>query len=41
MKIQPRSEEHPRAPPWLEPNRGEIEAALPPIKPPAESGVRL
>ena len=28
-------------PPWLEPHRGEIEAALPPIKPPAESGARL
>ena len=25
----------------LEPQRGEIEAALPPIKPPAESGARL
>jgi glyoxalase family protein len=33
--------EHLVLPPWLEPNRGEIEAALPPIKPPAESGARL
>ena len=28
-------------PPWLEARRGEIEATLPPIKPPAESGARL
>ena len=33
--------EHLVLPPWLEPHRGEIEAALPPIKPPAESGARL
>jgi glyoxalase family protein len=33
--------EHLVLPPWLEPQRGEIEAALPPIKPPAESGARL
>ncbi|MFL5478106.1 MAG: ring-cleaving dioxygenase [Gemmatimonadaceae bacterium] len=29
--------EHLVLPPWLEPHRGEIEAALPPIKPPTES----
>ena len=28
-------------PPWLEPQRRQIEAALPPLKPPAESGARL
>jgi glyoxalase family protein len=28
-------------PPWLEAQRGRIEAALPPLKPPAESGARL
>ena len=28
-------------PPWLEAQRGQIEAALPPLKPPAESGARL
>jgi glyoxalase family protein len=28
-------------PPWLESQRGEIEAALPPIKPATESGARL
>jgi glyoxalase family protein len=33
--------EHLVLPPWLEAQRGEIEAALPPIKPPAESGARL
>jgi glyoxalase family protein len=33
--------EHLVLPPWLEPQRGEIEAALPPIKPAAESGARL
>jgi len=33
--------EHLVLPPWLEPHRGEIEAALPPIKPPTESGARL
>jgi glyoxalase family protein len=33
--------EHLVLPPWLEPQRGEIEAALPPIKPPAESGARF
>jgi len=33
--------EHLVLPPWLEPQRGEIEAALPPIKPRAESGARL
>jgi glyoxalase family protein len=33
--------EHLVLPPWLESHRGEIEAALPPIKPPAESGARL
>ena len=33
--------EHLVLPPWLEPHRGEIEAALPPIKPAAESGARL
>ena len=33
--------EHLVLPPWLEPHRGEIEATLPPIKPPAESGARL
>ncbi len=33
--------EHLVLPPWLEPHRGEIEAALPSIKPPAESGARL
>src|SRR5438093_5004078 len=33
--------EHLVLPPWLEPHRGEIEAALHPIKPPAESGARL
>src|SRR6476620_7524436 len=33
--------EHLVLPPWLEPHRGEIEAALPPITPPTESGARL
>jgi glyoxalase family protein len=33
--------EHLVLPPWLEPRRGEIEATLPPIKPPAESAARL
>ena len=33
--------EHLVLPPWLEEHRAEIEAALPPIKPPAESGARL
>jgi glyoxalase family protein len=33
--------EHLVLPPWLESHRGEIEAALPPIKPPAESSARL
>jgi glyoxalase family protein len=33
--------EHLVLPPWLESQRGEIEASLPPIKPPAESGARL
>src|SRR3954465_3154602 len=33
--------EHLVLPPWLESHRGEIEAALPPIKPPTESGARL
>jgi glyoxalase family protein len=33
--------EHLVLPPWLESRRGEIEAALPPIKPPAESGAQL
>jgi len=33
--------EHLVLPPWLESRRGEIEAALPPIKPPTESGARL
>jgi glyoxalase family protein len=33
--------EHLVLPPWLEAHRAEIEAALPPIKPPAESGARL
>ncbi len=33
--------EHLVLPPWLEAHRGEIEAALPAIKPPAESGARL
>jgi glyoxalase family protein len=33
--------EHLVLPPWLEAHRGEIEAALPPIKPAAESGARL
>jgi glyoxalase family protein len=33
--------EHLVLPPWLESHRGEIEAALPPIKPPAESGAQL
>jgi glyoxalase family protein len=33
--------EHLVLPPWLEPHRGEIEAALPPIKPATESGARL
>ena len=33
--------EHLVLPPWLEPHRGEIEASLPPIKPPTESGARL
>jgi glyoxalase family protein len=33
--------EHLVLPPWLESHRGEIEAALPPIKPPSESGARL
>jgi glyoxalase family protein len=33
--------EHLVLPPWLEARRSEIEAALPPIKPPAESGARL
>jgi glyoxalase family protein len=32
--------EHLVLPPWLEPHRGEIEAALPPLKPAAESGAR-
>ncbi len=33
--------EHLVLPPWLEAQRGQIEAALPPLKPPAESGARL
>ena len=33
--------EHLVLPPWLESHRSEIEAALPPIKPPTESGARL
>jgi glyoxalase family protein len=33
--------EHLVLPPWLEPHRTAIEAALPPIKPPVESGARL
>ena len=33
--------EHLVLPPWLESQRGKIEAALPPIKPPTESGARL
>ncbi|MGZ3467398.1 MAG: ring-cleaving dioxygenase, partial [Gemmatimonadaceae bacterium] len=33
--------EHLVLPPWLESHRGEIEAALPPIKPATESGARL
>lgn len=33
--------EHLVLPPWLEAHRGEIEAALPPITPPTESGARL
>lgn len=33
--------EHLVLPPWLESQRGEIEAALPPIKPPTESGAPL
>jgi glyoxalase family protein len=33
--------EHLVLPPWLESQRGEIEAALPPIKPATESGARL
>jgi glyoxalase family protein len=33
--------EHLVLPPWLEPQRDQIEAALPPLKPPAESGARL
>jgi glyoxalase family protein len=33
--------EHLVLPPWLEPHREEIEAALPPIKPATESGARL
>jgi glyoxalase family protein len=33
--------EHLVLPPWLESHRGEIEASLPPIKPPTESGARL
>jgi glyoxalase family protein len=33
--------EHLVLPPWLEAQREQIEAALPPLKPPAESGARL
>jgi glyoxalase family protein len=33
--------EHLVLPPWLEAQRKQIEAALPPLKPPAESGARL
>ena len=33
--------EHLVLPPWLEPHRTEIEAALPPIRPATESGARL